>query len=226
LRAAVFLFAAFVSTAGADEVVERPAVKPGDTWVYRRMNYLTNIPQETYELTVTFVGNDAIHASVFVDKPGQRAVLDSDGRTIPDPMPGQLDTDATWTSSWGPITSLDGAVFQGDSGGFRFPLKPGDTYPANFEIRRPREGTFHVRHQRVVSVKGWEDVEVAAGKFRALRVELEGSLERIDRVGPATTRWVIWYVPGVKRWVKLTFQVFNPRLWQHTGEELVSFDLK
>jgi len=92
---------------------------------------------------------------------------------------------------------------------FQFPLAPGRQYSAAWEMRRPRAGAFHVRHERKVNVVGWEDIEVPAGKFRALKVQAIGHFRRFDRIASDEARNTYWYVPQVKRWVKHVCQDVN-----------------
>ncbi|HVJ13211.1 MAG TPA: hypothetical protein VNC62_16680, partial [Burkholderiales bacterium] len=55
-------------------------------------------------------------------------------------------------------------------------------------------------------VVGWEEIEVPAGKFRALKVHAEGTYQRLDRPNAGWARNTFWYVPTVKRWVKSLYQ--------------------
>ena len=58
----------------------------------------------------------------------------------------------------------------------------------------------------------WEQVVVPAGSFRALRVELRGSRQHTGIVLNAATRfeYTAWYVPEVKRYVKMRHQRWSP----------------
>ena len=62
---------------------------------------------------------------------------------------------------------------------------------------------------------------VPAGRFRALRVEIEGPWERLDIKASGRSRSTMWYVPAVKRWVKYVY--YDEGAGAHYGEELVSF---
>jgi hypothetical protein len=189
LVAAAGLLLAFpvVCAAQGDVPVARPAVKQGDRWIYRRTDNRTNKSAGTREERVTFANDATIHTVVVLFGKDQ-------------------ETDATYTSSWNNVSSFDGGVFSPDAGTLRFPLRAGDTYKADFENRRPRRGAFHVTHQRTAKVVGWEAVAVPAGKFRALKVEVEGGFKRLDTGLTGTTRLVLWYVPEVKRWVKAAYE--------------------
>src|SRR5712692_598797 len=62
--AALFFAVLDVCSAQTGALVERPQVKAGDSWTYRRMDYLTNEPTGTYTLRVTHADARAISAVV------------------------------------------------------------------------------------------------------------------------------------------------------------------
>ena len=129
------------------------------------------------------------------------------------------DSDATFTPEWNGVVSVDEGIMEVQQGLLQFPLAAGRVYPARWEMRRPRVGKFHVRHERSVKVVGWEEVEVPAGKFLALKVQAEGRWQRLDRKSGDWARNTVWYVPEVKRWVKSHYEDASGKI----GEELVFF---
>jgi hypothetical protein len=173
--------------AKADLPVALPEVKVDDRWVYRRTDRRLKPPTQIYEIRVTFVDSRAIVA-----------VVEGQG--------GKGQSDATWMRDWQSAVSPDGGVVETERSLLQFPLAPGRQYQAAWEIRRPRVGEFHVRHERRVTVVGWEDIEVAAGKFRALKIQADGYFKRLDREVQDEARNTFWYVPQVKRWVKSVYQ--------------------
>ena len=185
-KAAAAAFFAFCASAAAQDAV-KPAVKVDDRWVYRRTDPRAKPPTIVYELRVSFVDARTIHT-----------VIERQG--------GQRDSDATWTPEWNNVVSGDGTVFAQGKGLLQFPLSAGREYPAAWENQRPRTGAFHVKHERKVKVVGWEEVEVPAGKFRALKLQAEGSYRRLDKPNSGWARNTYWYVPEVKRWVKSVYQ--------------------
>ena len=187
--AAALLFST-VCAAQPDAAVARPEVKVDDRWVYRHTDKRRKPPSAIYELRVSFVDSRAIHA-----------VVEQQGR--------RRETDATWTPEWYAVVAPDEGVVEVEKGMFQFPLAPGRQYSAAWEMRRPRAGAFHVRHERKVNVVGWEDIEVPAGKFRALKVQADGHFRRFDRIASDEARNTYWYVPQVKRWVKHVYQDVN-----------------
>ena len=201
--AALFSFCALVSCAALaqlDGIVAKPDVKVDDRWLYRRMDHRFEPPALLYELRVSFVDAHAIHT-----------VLSRQGKP--------RESDATWTPEWNGVVSVDDGVVEIKSGLLQFPLSVGREYQSLWEMRRPRVGKFHARHERKVKVAGWEEIEVPAGKFLALKVTAEGSWRRLDRPATDWARNTIWYVPEVKRWVKNLYEDVQGKV----GEELVFF---
>ena len=45
------------------------------------------------------------------------------------------------------------------------------------------------------TVVGWEMVEVSAGKFRAMKVEVEALYQQVDGSGAHLRQFTFWYVP-------------------------------
>ena len=194
--AALFSFFVLIPSTGLAQTAKpakpaasaaRPNVKVDDRWVYRRTDKRMKPPILVYELRVSFVDARAIH-------------------TVVERQGGRRESDATWTPEWNGVVQVDEGVIELEQGMLQFPLSPGKQYPAAWEIRRPRAGAFHVRHERKVTVVGWEDIEVPAGKFRALKVQADGHFRRIDKLGSDEARNTYWYVPQVKRWVKHVYQ--------------------
>jgi hypothetical protein len=184
--AAAFLFSGLCLGQPATPVA-KPQVKVDDRWVYRITDTRRKPPSTIYEMRVSFVDARAIHA-----------VIERQG--------GKREGDAMWTPEWNVVVAPDEGVVEVDKGMFQFPLAPGQQYPAAWEMRRPRAGAFHVRHERKVSVLGWEDVEVPAGRFRALKIQADGYFTRVDKTASDEARNTFWYVPHIKRWVKSVYQ--------------------
>ena len=189
LRMTPIVIVAFVSTAfGADESgvpVPKPEVKANDTWTYRRTNYTPAVPQvTTYMERVTFVGPDEIL-----------------------PINGNGSRDSQWSSEWGAISlGGSGTVHDKPARFLNFPLTVGTSHELTFEVVARRQGTARSRYRDTVKVVGWEDVVVPAGKFRALKIEANGTFFRMDASFGGWTRREFWYAPEVKRWVKFIYQ--------------------
>lgn len=136
--------------------------------------------------------------------------------------------DTTWTPEWNSVSDGRSGSFIPENGVLRFPLQPGARYTSQFEIVRPRQGAFRSKVTLNATVAGWEEIAVPAGKFRALKVDAPGTYQRVDVSGAGKVRYMVWYVPEVKRWVKWTFENTNfrgePLLRE--GEELVAYRLQ
>jgi hypothetical protein len=209
--AAIVLLGALAAPCGAqpdDAPVPRPEIKPGDSWTYRRVEYPTNHARGPFTETVTFANDRVIEM-------------------LSDRRRDAKELDTTYTADWNLVSSRNTGIFDPDQGLFKFPLRPGDTHEARYEVRFPLKGAYHVRHQRRVKVVGWEEVSVPAGRFRALRLESDGAFERLDTQLSGTAKEVAWYVPEVKRYVKWTYEArsFKGRL-QWWGWELVDYKLR
>ena len=184
----------------AQDSVAKPDVKVDDRWIYRRMDHRFEPPVLLYELRVSFVDARAIHT-----------VISKQGRP--------RDSDASFTPEWNGVVAVDEGVIDVKQGLLQFPLAVGRTYPALWEMRRPRAGAFLARHERTVKVVGWEEVEVPAGKFLAIKVQADGRWQRLDRKTGDWARDTLWYVPEVKRWVKRLYEDAQGKV----GEELIFF---
>lgn len=187
LLAAVLLAWPAIGMAQTDAPMPRPEVKPGDSWTYRRTELESGKVTGRSTSRVVFANDKVIQVVVVRGK-------------------GEEEIDETYTADWNAIALAGGGNFNPHVGTFRFPLVPGASWPANFENTIPRLGAFQVKHERTVKVVGWEEVEVPAGKFRALKIEVTGSFQRIDRAISGSAKTLIWYVPGVKRWVKWIYE--------------------
>ena len=190
-----------------DAVVPRPEVKAGDRWMYRKINLFNNEQIGRPNFTVAFANKDVINVVL---------------------MRGYQEVDATFTAEWNVVNDPNAGVYNPHSGLLKFPLRVGASYPARYQITRPRQGAFRVKLEVQMKVVGWEDVKVPAGTFRALKVEGNGSYQRQDVSGNGQNRFAIWYVPEVKRWVKWTFEStdFRGQPFQRETDELVDYKLQ
>ena len=207
MRALAALLLLFPLVGGAQ--VPRPDVKVEDSWTYRRMDYDANQPRGLYTIRVVFAARGVIQ------------MVSTYGRK-------QEEVDTTYTADWNAVTTV-GRVFNPHTGWFRFPLQVGDSYQASFETIVPKKEASS-RHQREVKVVGWEEITVPAGRFRALKIVSEGHFQRVDNTRiSGTSRNVIWYVPEVKRWVKITLENRSETGrggGEFTGEELVGYKVQ
>ena len=114
-------------------------------------------------------------------------------------------------------------IYEPHSAMLRFPMRSGDSWPSRYKITFPRED-YSTEQDRIAKVEGWEDVQVPAGKFHALKVVAQGSARRSDRPLPGVVREVMWYAPEVKRYVKWTYEAGSQRAVNRSFEyELLDY---
>ena len=184
-----------------DARVVKPEVRVGDSWTYRSTNIGAPGTHE-HEMRVSFV-DDKVILVVSTRK--------SDGTEL----------DSSWTSDWNAVTH-GGWMFRPHSGFLRFPLRVGDKHEVNNELLRPRLNTVENSTTGSVTVVGWETVEVPAGKFRAIKVELDSMVQPSGGTRAYRRQVTLWYVPEVRRWVKN--QIFtSPN--SSGSEELLDYKL-
>jgi hypothetical protein len=206
MRRSALVLLLLVSAAGLaadDAPVGAPQVAVGDCWSYRARNIENRGPIGDYEECITFVDrNKKVILAVVTVK--------ADGREI----------ETSYTTEWSGRTGISGVIATpiGDQPD-RFPLKVGDSYTETFEFRRALLGAVAGRNSTRYKVVGWEEVSVPAGKFRALKIEGNGTTERSDIGRSVPTKTDYWYVPEVNRHVKFRFQ--SPAL--DYGAELTGY---
>lgn len=185
IGAAVAFLLAFPAVA-ADETdaVAKPQVKAGDRWTYRRTYSSGGAGNFTYENRVASTGPDEI---LVVSKRRDRTD----------------ESDNFYTSEWNAIV-LGGLTLIPRAGYFKFPLKVGASYETSYETTN-RNSQDRNRFEMVVKVVGWEDIAVPAGKFRVLKLEAKGTYLRLNQRFGGWAQFDFWYVPDIKRWVKLTY---------------------
>ena len=199
---ALLLLAFPVLSAGqSDAPVVKPEIRVGDSWTYRSTGLLSTGTDE-HETRVTFADGKLILAV---------STRKSDGKEF----------DSSWTSEWNGISSYTGWIYRPPTGILRFPLRVGDKYPINFDVLRPRVSTAAFHATGTATVAGWEWVEVPAGKFRAIKVEVEAVYRQLDAFSTHTRQYTFWYHPEVRRWVKL--HAVSPA--GESGEELLAYKL-
>jgi hypothetical protein len=109
-----------------------------------------------------------------------------------------------------------------------FPLNPGKQWQDNFTgnlliVLYP--GQRGHQFSESFTVLGWEDVQVRAGKFKAIKMEYKQKITTPGTVWHGTEGWIqYWYSPDARYFVKCQYEkVFYVGVddW-----ELVSFTLK
>jgi len=202
------------------ESIDAPTVKAGDSWVYRvtTEHGPQGWAQHEDDFSVEHVDASTIFLSV---KPSgsQREPVE------------QL-AGADWSRS----RDINGKQ-QVVNRPFAFPLEVGKKWELKYTEANPNRQHLSETFDTGYSVVGWEDIEVPAGKFKALKIEAEGNwtavlapmnqvaaqgvttasgsamLVQNNRVTPHTTSGrtykAFWYVPGVKRFVKSVEEYYS-----------------
>jgi len=198
----LLLLAVPILSAGqSDERVVKPEIRVGDSWTYRSTNVFAPGTHDI-ENRVSFVDAKVILVVTTSKTDGKEA-------------------DSSWTPEWNSVTSHGGLMFRPNSGLFRFPLRIGDKHQVKYEMLRPRVNTAESSTTGSVTVVGWETIEVPAGKFRAIKLELESIVQPSDGLRAYQRQVTFWYVPDVRRWVK--FQGSTPK--NRFSEELLTYKL-
>jgi hypothetical protein len=120
-----------------------------------------------------------------------------------------------------------------DYRGFRkkilnFPLTPGKQWKGLFERNElgPIGGIGRAEYQETFRSLGWEEVEVRAGKFKAIKVEYKFVRSFGLGSGGENKAWY-WYSPEVKNFVKCQYEKGYSEYPDERGDwELVSYELK
>ena len=120
-----------------------------------------------------------------------------------------------------------------DYRGFRkkilnFPLTPGKQWKGLFERNElgPIGGIGRAEYQETFRSLGWEEVEVRAGKFRAIKLEYKFVRSFGIGSGGENKAWY-WYSPEIKNLVKCQHEKGYSEGYDERGDwELVSYELK
>lgn len=189
------------AAAQADARVVKPEIREGDRWTYRAKNVLGNGTDE-YELKV--------------EKADGKTIL-----AVATRKGDEKEFDATYTAEWNTVVGVSGLIYSPPPQILAFPMQIGDTRTLRYTSSRPRANVPPTQYESDVRVVAWEEVSVPAGKFHALKIVAEGTFFPPFSRGPAKTRATFWYVPQVRRWVKLLFE--TPTIVAE--EELLAYKL-
>lgn len=202
-----------VSAAAVAQTVNAPKIKGGDSWVYRVTTEKGSQGWAQTDSDVSVAHVDATTIYLLLKQSGSQ----------------QAPIEKLAGIDWSRSRDVNGKQ-QVVNRPFDFPLELGKKWQVKFTEANPNRQYQSETFQTDYSVIGWEDVEVPAGKFRALKVEAEGTwtaevassnqvaahavnvpgssavLMQSNRVTPhavsGRTYKAFWYVPGVKNFVK------------------------
>ena len=196
------------------QTIAQPVLQPQDTWTFRRT---TETQQEPWR-QVHFVGTVLRYS-------GNTMLMQNKEMDSPAP-PREFLIDSDW-SVFRSLAGKETVVHRP----FTFPMSLGKTWDLEFTDDHPNNKNHKFETRKLkYRVVGWEDVEVPAGKFKALKIEADGSWT--GEIAPRTTASIAnqagaqgttavaqtvnvraetvtgrlyqayWYAPNVKREVK------------------------
>jgi hypothetical protein len=195
------------------QTAERPALKAGDSWVYRDTTEIgpSGWKQTRDDLTVTRVTSSSIYYTTRPSGSSQPA------------------RDVVGGADWSHVRNVNGKETTVNRP-LVFPLAAGKTWTIEYHEDHPNRAHRFEEWKTVYTVVGNEKVTVPAGTFDAIKIEAEGhwraELEPSNTViqGAQTsagdtsmrteahrvaaipaegrTYKAFWYVPSQRRWVK------------------------
>lgn len=171
--------------------VEMPGIKIGDSWTYNRLDGWTGLKQYSYVTVVTSVNEQEI-------------------RTQSGPTSNHATSSTTYDKNFNHMVTERGDeknITDPFYPHYSFPLKVGKTWEQEMTFTRPsRKGVSWLRGE----VLGWEEVNVPAGKFKALKIEVGGAYRLLwqGRNDAGRIADTIWYAPEVKTVVKRNYETF------------------
>ena len=175
-RFSVAFLALWAPTAVAAPAVKGKAVfyhptKVGDTRVYETTSNNVGLQEHTEEVTKVET------------KDGTFQVI------VKRSNAGPAGADSTFEVSEKGVTRLKLGTRETLTPLLRLPAKEGDTWTSQ---PQPPAGAAPINAKQIYTIGKEEDVEVPAGKFKAIRVETESFVEDEKRASASA-----WYAPGV-----------------------------
>ena len=215
MRVATFLFLSAIACSNAlaqsPAPVERPEFVIGDRWVLRYVDLYNNEELNKWELKVSGLHDDSVRfASV----------------TLANKDASKVGKSSKATASRSTLTFGNGLIVEGKEVRFDFPLEVGKTWKYDYKTRR-NDGKGFTTFSVNAKVEGWEEVEVPAGKFKALKVT-HTTAYFTETGGMTYNNQVLrtyWYSPEVKREVKYEF-IDRATAGDRSRTELVEYEVK
>jgi hypothetical protein len=202
------------ATAFAQEKVEAPVWNQGDKWVFDREGPMEVIGCDPQCFSVKFSGGifprDASGIAVFERSSlNVKYMLEKERRK----------------EYWGLRKKI-----------LNFPLSPGKQWKDLCQRDEPGSdvGMVQAEYQETFLVLGWDEVEVRAGKFKAIKLEYKNNTSYRGNIGwiplGESKAWY-WYSPEVKNFVKCQYEKgYSEAVTKERGRrenwELVSYELK
>jgi len=202
-----------------------PVFKEGDKWIFsvteaKNTNGVMSSTNHKWENSVTRAGSHSFTLSA---------------KTTDSNLPPK---ELSRNSDWGVTSSVNGESIV-ISKPYDFPLKDGKSWKIEYTMNNPDAKVRSEKISKQYTVIGWEDITVPAGKFHALKVEMEGDWHKeFAPVGPSAVSsassnangsvgvvktqnagtpnpasgklyQAFWYVPEIKNHVKAIFEDYQ-----------------
>jgi len=151
-----------------------PAFADGDRWIYnvteeKNVSGAISSSGRKWEISISRAGTKTISVSA---KP-------SDSNMPPKEVARDVD--------WSVVENINGSNMI-TSHPYDFPMKQGKSWKVEYITPNPDARTKLVKTIKNYAVVGWVDIKVAAGNFRALKVEMEGEwTKEFNEIGPSVS---------------------------------------
>ncbi len=183
----------------AQDKIETPAWKVGDRWVLGQDTVVTvsKIDEGSYTLTYTIGGKDSF---IIYEKPSLTRLFY-----------GARDKRIKYE---GRNKKL-----------YNFPMEIGKSWQDKYVEKPASLGAQETTYVETFTPLGWDEITIAPGKFRA--VKLEYKQEKLGQAAgqPKEGKILYWYSPDAKFMVKCQFEKSD--YWEETTDwELSAFQLK
>jgi hypothetical protein len=202
------------ATAFAQEKVETPVWNQGDKWVFDREGPMEVIGCDPQCFSVKFAGG------IFPKESSGIAVFERSTLNVKYMVEKERRKEY-----WGLRKKI-----------LNFPLSPGKQWKDLYQVDEQGSwgGRVAVEYHETFRVLGGEEVEVRAGKFKAVKLEHKIIPSWRDGIGWLTgteSNAFYWYSPEAKNFVKCQYEKgYKDALIQEKGSradwELVSYELK
>jgi len=166
--------------------VAAPALQGGSSWVYDQINPYngTRVRTITYTLAARSGGFELVGRSDRSEDPAETETVSA---------PWQISAQSGGAAR---------RAFDPPLSAIRFPVAPGERWRQTLHMTNERGETQ--RWTTTARAARWERVKTPAGEFVALRIERQMNLgDRDAGWGDTMVFDVFWYVPEVRRWVRL-----------------------
>jgi hypothetical protein len=197
----IWIAAALCANVAVAQNISQPVLQPQDTWTYRR----TSETRPEVWRQVHFVGT-------VLRNSGNTVLLQNKEVDSPNP-PREILIDSDW-SNFRSLNGKETVVHRP----FAFPMSVGKTWDLEFTDDHPGNKGHKSETRRLkYHVVGWEEVEVPAGKFKALKIEADGAWT--GEIAPRTAASVVTQAgaqgtTAAAQTVNITAETVTGRLYQ------------